>query len=141
MRAAKLDRKISILRAFNFQAEDGEPIPVWVPLPVGTDQNPYRRDAGLRPLSADERFTGAQVVSLEQVEFRLRWSEDVRELSPLDRIVYPALEANEVAGSPPQADLEGVIRDRRQYDILGVVEVGKQDALLVTAVRRIDEVT
>ena len=57
-----------------------------------------------------------QLVAKQQSEFQVRWSPDIADLSPLDRITY--------GGSV--------------YDIAAVHEIGRREGLRVIAVRRTD---
>lgn len=122
MRAGRLDRSITIQRKSVTTSDSGEPTETWSTL-VG------RRAAGYRPLKAEERFTGEQLVGQEQVEFRIRWSADVAGLSQLDRIVYPALSEDSPEDEP---------ETRAIYDVLAVSEIGRREGLAIIAQRRSD---
>ena len=65
----------------------------------------------------------------QQVEWGIRWSADVASLTPLDRIIYPAV----AAGSPPPAIDHSAI-----YDVIAVHEIGRREGLRVVTVRRAD---
>src|SRR5262245_24034465 len=95
-----LDRRIDIERR-SPQALDiaGQPIESWVKIV-------QRRSAVITPVRGDERFTSQQFVARQQVEFRIRYSESVADLNPLDRIIYPAA----TAASPEQPN-DGEIYD------------------------------
>jgi hypothetical protein len=67
-------------------------------------------------VSGDERFSQPQLVAKQQTEFGVRWSSDIADLSPLDRISY--------GGSV--------------WDILSVAELGRREGLKIIAVRRAD---
>ena len=122
MRAGKLDRLIDIQRASNSTSDSGEVIAGWQTIIT-------RRAASYAPVAGTERFNAPQVAALQQVEFRIRYSADVANLSPLDRVIYPALEA----GSPPAATAVN-----RLYDILAVNEIGRREGLAIIAARRAD---
>jgi SPP1 family predicted phage head-tail adaptor len=119
MQYGRLDRQITIQRKIETQSESGQPIETWSALLS-------RRAASKQPVRGEERFTAPQIAALEQVEFRIRWSANVADLSPLDRIVYPAI--NE--GDP--------VLTRSIYEILAVSEIGRQDGLSIITFRRAD---
>lgn len=125
MRAGRLDRRITIQRSTSTSSDDGHPTESWAT--VGELRTP----ADVVPLSGDERFSAPQLVSREQVEFFVRYSEALSSLSPVDRIIYPAFEAN----SPQSAET------RRIYDILAVNEIGRREGLRIKAARRSDVAT
>jgi head-tail adaptor len=118
MRAGQLDRRVVVQRKSLSQSGSGEPIESWQT--VGTTRWAYRF-----PVSGTERFTAEQFAALEQVEFRLRWSDDIADLQPQDRIIEPASDA----GAPPA---------RSTYDIIGVHEIGRREGLRVLTTRRVD---
>ena len=120
MRAGKLDRLIDIQRSSSGTSSSGEVIAGWQTIVT-------RRAASYAPVVGTERFNAPQVAALQQVEFRIRYSADVASLSPLDRVVYPALDA-----SSPPADFS------RLYDILAVNEIGRREGLAIIAARRAD---
>jgi len=120
MRAGPLDRKISIRRKTTTASDTGFLVESWSTLSL-------RRSASYRALKGDERFQGPQVVSSEQVEFRIRYSSDVADLTPQDQIVFPALES----GDPEPVG-------SRIYDILAVHQVGRREGLQIIAARRPD---
>lgn len=124
MRAGRLDRLITIQRVTKTLSDSGEPQETWTTLIA-------RRAAGYRPLKGDERFTGQQVIGTEQVEFRIRYSADVADLSQLDRIVYPAL-----SEESPADDSD----TRSIFDVLAVNEIGRREGLLIITQRRSDVV-
>ena len=114
MDAAKLDRKITIQRHTVTYSESGEPVEAWADLAT--------RRASVWPVKGEERFGGDQWVAKEQVEFRVRWSADVADLSPLDRVLYP-VEAATAANT---------------YDVMAVHEMGRHVGLRIMAARRAD---
>jgi SPP1 family predicted phage head-tail adaptor len=83
MKAGTLDRRITIQRKATTQSDSGQPVDTWAAL-VGS------RWASVRPVRGDERFTAPQYAAKQQTEFQIRWSQDVADLTPLDRIIYPA---------------------------------------------------
>jgi hypothetical protein len=74
-------------------------------------------------------------VAYERVEFRVRYSADVAALSPLDRIIHPALTEAEAA------DAGHVIPARAIFDVLGVLEIGRREGLRIITERRADVTT
>jgi len=81
--------------------------------------------AAVDPLTGDERSAAEQWIAREQVRFTIRWSEDVQDLSPLDRIVFPFSDA---ASSPAPT--------RSIYDVMVVNDRGRRDSMIVLAARR-----
>lgn len=122
MRAGRLDRLITIQRKTVTTSDSGAAVETWSTLIE-------RRAAGYRPLRGDERFTGEQLVGTEQVEFRIRYSSNVADLSQRDRIVYPAL-ADESPEDEPET--------KNIYDILAVNEIGRREGLQIVTQRRAD---
>lgn len=120
MRGGRLDRKITLQRVQTTQDPAGEPEESWQPLSVG-------RRALVEPLPGSEQLGGEQLRAQQQYSFTIRWSPEVADLSPLDRIVYPADFATD---SPSLAS--------SVYDIWAVNEVGRHRALQIIAVRRSD---
>jgi len=116
MQAGRLNRKISIERRRDVSDDHGQPIPSWQR--IGTT-----RWADRIPVSGTERFTSDQFIGREQVEFHVRWTKDISDLSPMDRVVYP----------PTPLEL---VPDSRIYDIMAVHEIGWRDGLRIMAARR-----
>lgn len=133
MIAGRLDRTISILRKRLALSPSGDQVESWEPIVIS-------RAASIAPLSGDERFTSEQYVALEQAEFRIRWSAEVADINPLDRIVSPALRLSELEGSPAGIVTDDSIADRRQYDVMAVHELGRREGLRILAARRVDAV-
>lgn len=122
MRAGRLDRFITIQRNMPTEDTDGGKIDSWATL------GQLRTPASVMSVGGDERFTSPQLVAQDQVEFLVRYSEALMALSPVDRIIYPAFEANSPA----------VPETRRIYDVLTVAEVGRREGLKIKTVRRSD---
>lgn len=120
MRAGRLDRLITIQRKTVTVSNAGEPVESWTTIET-------RRPAAARPAGGSERFSTPTTAAEHMVEFRIRWSENVADLSALDRIVYPALAA---PGEEPVA--------RNIYDVLAVEELGRREGLRVVTKRRPD---
>lgn len=132
MIAGRLDRSVTILRKSLSLSASGEAIETWSPVILAVA-------ASMAPLKGEERFAGEQHVALEQIEFRVRWRAELATLSPLDRIVEPALAVTDLQASPADTVLESEIPDRRQYDVLAVHELGRREGLRIIATRRVDE--
>jgi SPP1 family predicted phage head-tail adaptor len=109
MRAGRLDRKIDIQRKTVTVSPSGAPIETWNNLAAN-------RWAYVAPASGDERFSDPQLAAKQQVEFGIRYSADVADLNPLDRISYGA----------------------SIYDIHAVHEIGRREGFKIIAVRRAD---
>lgn len=122
MRAGTLDRRITIMRQVATQSPSGEPQVTWEML-AGP------RAAAIMPVSGNERWAAPQAVAQEQVEFRVRWSSDLADLSPRDRIVYPALDPDEPADTIPDVHI---------YEVLAVHEVGRREGYRLVTYRRAD---
>lgn len=118
MRAGRLDRRVAVQRFTATSSPSGEPIETWAT--IGS----LIRWASKAAVSGVERFGSQQLEALEQVEFRLRWSDDLADLAPKDRIVEPASDAVEP------------VPERSTYDIFAVLELGRHDGLRVLTVRR-----
>jgi hypothetical protein len=80
-------------------------------------------------VQADERFSAPRLVARQQTEFHVRWSQDIADLSPLDRIVYPPVPDT----SPPTH-----MPSTSSYDIVEVHEIGRREGFKIIAVRRAD---
>jgi head-tail adaptor len=137
MIAGRLDRTITVLRKSLTLSTSGEALEAWTPVVE-------RLAASMVPLKGEERFAGEQYVASEQTEFRVRWRAELVGLSPLDRIVEPAVIASEIVTSPVGLQgqvLEDSIADRRQYDVMAVHELGRREGLRILAARRVDQTT
>jgi len=117
MRAGTLDRLVALQRKQSTASESGEPQVSWTTLAA-------QRWAAKMPVSGVERYGGQQLEAREQVEFRLRWSDDIADLQPTDRIIEPAADV----GAPPERSI---------YDIIAVLEIGRREALRVITARRV----
>jgi hypothetical protein len=80
-------------------------------------------------VNGDERFSAPQLVAKVQVEFQVRWSSDIADLSPLDRIVFPTVPDT----SPPTPIPNGSI-----HDIADVAEIGRREGFKIIALRHAD---
>lgn len=122
MKAGQLDRRVTIQRKTVTISDSGDTIETWANLSV-------RRPASMWPVRGDERFASPQEVASDQIEFRIRYSADVAALTPLDRIIHPALDADE---DPDDAPVRYI------HDILLVQEIGRREGLKVITLRRAD---
>jgi head-tail adaptor len=121
MRAGQLDRRVTLQRKQSTRSPSGQVVETWESL--GT------RFAHVEPVSGEERFSAPQYAAREQVEFHVRWSLVTASLTPLDRIVYPAVE-----GSPEPLPTEAAI-----YDVMAVHEIGRREGLRIMTARRVDK--
>lgn len=117
MRAGKLDRKVTLQRKAVTHSSSGQPIETWETL-AG------RRWASVGPLQGDEKFTDPAFVAKQQVVFTLRWSRSIADFTPLDRIIYPAINEGD---TPPTTSI---------YDVLEVHELGRRVGWRVVGFRR-----
>ncbi len=123
MRAGRLDRRIDIQRNTPTASDSGEMVEAWTSLAANLP-------ATYRGLKVDERITGGpQVIASDQVEFTIRYSSLLASLNPKDRIIYPSMAADSPAAPIPPSKI---------YNVLGIVEVGRAEALLITAQRAPD---
>ncbi len=117
MRAGQLDVRIALQRKTDSLSSSGGPVEAWSTL--------VERWSGLDALSGDERNAAEQWIAREQVKFTIRWSAEVAELSPLDRVIFPASDASV---SP--------IPSRSIYDVISVLAKGRNVELDILAARR-----
>ena len=123
--AGSLDRKITIQRKSLAMSDSGEPVETWRNIAD-------RWSASMKPFRASEGFMIPEKTAYEQVEFRIRYSSAFVNLSPLDRIIYPALTAAQSAD--PSYEIPG----RSIYDILGVLELDRRVGFRIITNRRPD---
>jgi hypothetical protein len=83
----------------------------------------------MAPVRGEERFSEPGHLAEEQVEFRIHYSLNVAEMSPLWRIINPALDE----GSP-----EPIPDGHTIYDIVAVHELGRREGLQIITIRRPD---
>jgi SPP1 family predicted phage head-tail adaptor len=114
VRAGELNRRISIERRTDVNDEYGQPIPTWVR--IGKI-----RWAKKFQMRGYERFANEQYVGREQNEFWVRWANDIDDISPEDRIVFPAQD------SPPNSAI---------YEIMAVHEIGLREGFKILTARR-----
>lgn len=120
MRAGKLDRLIDIQRKTSAISASGGVTETWTNVAA-------RKPAGMAPVRGDERFATPETVALEQIEFRVRYSDVVASLSPQDRVIYPAM-----------AEGDTDIPARRIHNVLAVHELGRREGLRIVTERRPD---
>ena len=118
MRAGTLDTRVVLQRSTTTLSPSGSPTDAWVSLAT--------RWAAQKPLTGFERNGAQQWIAREQTQFTLRWSADIDDLSPLDRLVCPA----DDAGNSP-------LSNRSIYDIMAVHEPERHVSLIVMAARRV----
>lgn len=119
MRYGRLDRRIVIQRKTQTLDAYGSPVETWTELST--------RWAALTPVNGDERFSTPEINASQQVEFLVRWSSSIADLTPQDRILYPV-----PSGDSPE------IPDASVYDLVAVHEVGRREALRIIATRQPD---
>ena len=117
MRGGRLDRRVAVQRFTSTQSGSGAPIELWSSIGL-------HRWASKAAVSGVERFGSQQLEAKEQVEFRLRWADDLADLQPIDRIIEPASDAGP---TPPERSI---------YDIIAVLEIGRREGLRVITTRR-----
>src|SRR5262245_863768 len=122
MRYGRLDRKVTIQRKSITVDLSGQATETWADLAAN-------RWASVNPVSGDERFSTPEIGANQQVEFQVRWSSAIADLSPLDRIIYPPV---------PVTSPETPTPDTSVFDIAAVHEVGRRRALRIIATRRTD---
>ena len=118
-----LDRKVDIERKTIVLDEAGQEVETWTKVVT-------RRSAWMKPIGGEEHFTADQWVARQQVEFRVRWSQLLSLLNPLDRIIYPA-----------SSDAESPGLEAQIYEIIEVNELGRREALQIMTARRAEEET
>jgi head-tail adaptor len=118
MRAGTLDVRIALQRKATSYSSSGSPVDVWSTL--------VERWSAVDPVRGDERNAAQQWVAREQTKFTLRWSAAIDDLSPLDRVIFPA---DDAANSP--------ISSRSVYDVIEVHQEGRNDKVVIMAARRV----
>jgi SPP1 family predicted phage head-tail adaptor len=115
MRAGQLDKRIALQRKTSIPSDSGQPTDTWA--------TTTERWADKRPVAGVERYGGQQLEAREQVEFRLRWSNDIADLQATDRIIEPATDA----ADPPIRSI---------YEVIAVLELGRHEGFRVITARR-----
>lgn len=106
MQAGSLDRRITLQRLVEDRDETGGRSPRWEIIATVW--------ASYRPLSAKEQIVGAERTAKADVEFKIRWSTQVRTLAPKDQVVW----------------------GDRCFDIFQVFEEGRQEGIVIKATER-----
>jgi SPP1 family predicted phage head-tail adaptor len=110
MRAGKLDRRITIQRATETRDGFNNVTLTWPGTVIATVW------ASKEDVRDSERFSSQEVGAEITTRFQIRWSSDVENVNPKDRVVY----------------------DGRPYDIVAVKEIGRREGLEITASARSD---
>jgi head-tail adaptor len=110
-----LDRRIDIERKTIAHDSYGQDRETWTKLA-------NRRPARIAPVRGDERFTSSEFIARGQLEFTIRYSSVVADVSPLDRIIYPATTDTPL--------------DHQVYDIIEVSEIGRREGVRIVAAAR-----
>lgn len=118
MRAGILDTRVALQSKATSYSASGTPVETWSTIAT--------RWANVKPVSGTERSAAEQWIAREQTQFTVRWSVDIDDLSPLDRVICPA---DDASNSP--------IPDRSIYDIIAVHEPERHVNKLIVAARRV----
>lgn len=103
MDAGSLDRRVTFERATVSVDDYGAAVETWAPLATVW--------AAVTPISDGERWAAGQVAAEVSARFVVRWSHDVSDISPANRLVMSG----------------------RVYGIEGVKEIGRREGLEITA--------
>lgn len=125
MRAGQLDRRVTIQTRSNITRPSGATVQGWTN--VGG-----RRPARQVPVRGQELNGLPQAVASQQVEWRVRYAAALLTLSPLSRLIYPAITDAE-AGDPNFEPAVG-----RIFDIQVVGETERREGLSIMTLRRSD---
>ena len=106
MDAGRLDRRIALRRATVTANAFNEPVETWATLATVW--------CSVVPVSDGERLRAGETLAAKQSRFTIRYSATVAAVDPRDRLLYEA----------------------REYDILGVKELGRREMLEITAAAR-----
>lgn len=110
MQAGKLDRRIVLQRATVTTDAFNQPVSTWATLATVW--------ASATPISDGERARAGEVFSNINMRFQIRYSSVVALVDTRDRVVF----------------------DGRVYDLVGVKELGRREALELTAAARAERV-
>ena len=108
MKAAKLDRSITIERFTETRDAFNNPVETWTTLATVRASVEHIRDS--------ERWTAQEVGAAATMRFQIRWSSTLAELNAKDRVIY-----------------EG-----DTFDVAAVKELGRRKGLEITAAARAD---
>lgn len=117
--AGKFDRRITIRRQAQVRDANGDPVKDGYGHPVLEWQDMTTVAAAKMDIRDAERIAAQQVGSTVTSRFVIRWSERVDDLTPADRLRYPA-------------------DDGRDHNIVAVKEIGRREGLEITAAVRTD---
>lgn len=118
MRAGTLDTRVVLQRKSTSYSSSGSPVDTWSTMAT--------RWANVKPVTGSERNAAEQWIAREQTQFTVRWSADIDDLSPLDRVICPAAD---VSDSP--------LSERSVYDVIAVHEPERHVNLIIIAARRV----
>jgi SPP1 family predicted phage head-tail adaptor len=104
--AGDLDRRITIERFTTGTNALNEEVRSW-----GTLATVW---ASMRPLYGSERLAAQEVSAQATTQFRIRWAQSLKDLSPLDRLRY----------------------DNKVFEISEVREIGRREGLEIIAAAR-----
>jgi SPP1 family predicted phage head-tail adaptor len=103
LEAGRLDRRVRIERAAVTTSDTGNNIETWAPLVTVWAQR--------MPQRAIEAWRAGGTAAEMETAWRIRWSSQVADLSPRDRLRFPAAD------------------DGAVYEIIGVTEIGRREGL------------
>lgn len=103
-----MDRRVTLQRFTETRDEFNEPVKGWSLL--------ASRAASYEPLRDGERFRAGETAANASARFVIRWSSDVSDLTPKDRLLF-----------------NGVV-----HELIHVKEVGRREALELTTAARAD---
>lgn len=113
-------RRITIRRLAQVRDVHGDPVKDGLGHFVEEWQDMTTVSASKTDIRDAERVAAQQVGSTVTSRFGIRWSERVDDITPKDRLRYPAGE------------------DGREFDIKAVKEIGRREGLEITAAARSD---
>lgn len=108
LKAGKLDRRITLQRHLTTRDDFNNPVETWFDLCTVW--------ASFEPVSDGERFRAGERASEISARFQIRYSSQVKDVTPKDRLVFGG----------------------RVYSITHVKEIGRREGLELTAVGRDD---
>ncbi|MET4634975.1 phage head closure protein [Kaistia defluvii] len=108
MATGPLDRRITIERYVSARDALNNPVEAWSPLATVWASKTDVRDS--------EKFAAKENGASIETRFQIRWSTDVADVNPKDRINYGG----------------------RVFDIVGVKEIGRREGLEISATARAD---
>lgn len=109
MRAGSLDRRITIQRFTETRDGFNSPVQTWA-------DHAANLPAAVEHIRDGERWAAQEVGASVAMRFRIRYSSQVADVNPKDRVIY--------AG--------------KTYDIAAVKEIGRREGLEITGAARAD---